>query len=508
MTEVYKKLEKIVSKDYISNDIYVRHAYSRNVDIALQGVPDIVIRPKDAKEISEILKVANEENIPLIPRGGGDCEFGGSKPVNDEGIVLDLKRMDNILNLDQENLIVTVESGISWGKLNEYLCHYGLYTGCMGPGSGMTASIGGGISHQSVGGGGCAKYGSCTNQLVSLEVVLPTGDIIETGSQANKFSKFPFNRFGNGPDLSGLFCGDNGIFGIKTKISLKVFPKPEYADYKTFLLPRKSAESAAQIMMEIRRKGIDVYDIMFITDVVVELGSKQGFFPLWEHIKKKKGMLFYTIEANSEAELKENVKVLDDIILSKKSEYLGPEISDGNIAKWHYTEQGHWQFYHNLWGMFPSMQPLSAECFCPIHMFPQVVRDVDQWDIEHNEDMQKIFNITKIRPISGSGPIPLVDGNNVEVTAGFLSFWKYYEGELYEIIQETNLKLWKSLLKLLIKYGLQYYMMGEFMSRLMVEIGAYSEEYYNFMKSIKQILDPKMILSRGKYNFWGDGKVE
>jgi len=502
MTEVYKKLEKIVSKDYISNDIYVRHAYSRNVDIALQGVPDIVIRPKDAKEISEILKVANEENIPLIPRGGGDCEFGGSKPVNDEGIVLDLKRMDNILNLDQENLIVTVESGISWGKLNEYLCHYGLYTGCMGPGSGMTASIGGGISHQSVGGGGCAKYGSCTNQLVSLEVVLPTGDIIETGSQANKFSKFPFNRFGNGPDLSGLFCGDNGIFGIKTKISLKVFPKPEYADYKTFLLPRKSAESAAQIMMEIRRKGIDVYDIMFITDVVVELGSKQGFFPLWEHIKKKKGMLFYTIEANSEAELKENVKVLDDIILSKKSEYLGPEISDGNIAKWHYTEQGHWQFYHNLWGMFPSMQPLSAECFCPIHMFPQVVKDVDQWDIEHNEDLQKIFNITKIRPISGSGPIPLVDGNNVEVTAGFLSFWKYYEGELYEIIQETNIKLWKSLIKLLVKYGLQYYMMGDFMSRLMVEIGAYSEEYYNFMKSIKQILDPKMILSRGKYNFW------
>jgi len=502
MSDIFNKLEKIVSDQYISKDIYVRHAYSRNVDIVLQGVPDIVIRPKDAKEISEILKVANEENIPVIPRGGGDCEFGGSKPIKDEGIVLDLKRMDNILNLDQENLIVTVEAGISWGKLNEYLGNQGLYTGCMGPGSGMTASIGGGISHQSVGGGGCAKYGSCTNQLVSLEVVLPTGEIIETGSQANKFSKFPFNRFGNGPDLSGLFCGDNGIFGIKTKISLKVFPKPEFAEYKTFLMPRKSAETAAQIMMEIRRKGIDVYDTIYIPDVVIELGSKRGFFPLWEHIKKKKGMLFYTIEANSELELKENVKILDDIILNKKSEYLGPEISDGNIAKWHYTEQGYWQFYHNLWGMFPSMQPLSAECFCPIHMFPQVVKDVDQWDIEHNEDLQKIFNITKIRPISGSGPIPLVDGNNVEVTAGFLSFWKYYEGELYEIIQETNIKLWKSLIKLLVKYGLQYYMMGDFMSRLMVEIGAYSEEYYNFMKSIKQILDPKMILSRGKYNFW------
>lgn len=504
MSDVYKKLEKIVSEKYISNDIYVRHAYSRNVDIALQGVPDIVIRPKDAKEISEILKIANEENIPIIPRGGGDCEFGGSKPINDEGIVLDLKRMNNIVDLDEDNLIITVETGISWGKLNEYLCHYGLYTGCMGPGSGMTASIGGGISHHSVGGGGCAKYGACTNQLISLEVVLPTGEIIETGSQANKYSKIPFNRFGNGPDLNGLFCGDNGIFGVKTKASLKIFPKPEFADYKTFLMPRKSAKAAAQIMMEIRRKGIDVYDIIFIPDVVVAVGSEQGFFPLWEHIKKKRGMLFYTIEANSEAELKENVKELDDIIMSKKSEYLGSEISDGNIAKWFYTEQGHWQFYHNLWGMLPSMQPLSAECFCPINKFPEVLQDVDQWDIEHEEDMRKIFNITKIRPISGSGPVPLVDGNNVEVTAGFVSFWRYFDGQIHDVIRETNLKLWKSLLKRLIKHGLQYYMMGEFMSRLMVEIGGYSEEYYNLMKSIKKTLDPNMILSRGKFNFWGE----
>jgi len=86
--------------------------------------------------------------------------------------------MNNILNLDEDNLVVTVEAGISRGKLNEYLCHYGLYTGCMGPGSGMTASVAGGLSHHSAGGGGSAKYGSCTNHLVSLEVVLPTGDLI------------------------------------------------------------------------------------------------------------------------------------------------------------------------------------------------------------------------------------------------------------------------------------------------------------------------------------------
>ena len=276
MSKLYQKLERIVSEKRISNNLYIRHAYSRNVSSNLQGVPDLVIRPKSTEEISEILKIANEENIPVIPRGGGDCEFGGSKPIGDTGIVLDTKSMNKILNLDEENLIVTVEAGISWGKLNEYLSHYGLYTGCLGPGSGMVSSIGGGISHHSVGGGGCAKYGACTNQLLSLEVVLPTGEIINTGSQANRYSKIPFNRFGNGPDLTGLFCGDNGIYAVKTTVSLQVFPKPEFASYKTFLMPRKSLEISAQIMSEIRQKGIDVYDTMYFMDLVVSLGSSMA----------------------------------------------------------------------------------------------------------------------------------------------------------------------------------------------------------------------------------------
>jgi glycolate oxidase len=507
MTEIYQKLENIVKKEFISNSLIVRHAYSRVVDPVLQGIPDIVIRPKDAKEISEILKVANEKNIPVVPRGGGDDEFGGSKPIGDGGIVLDMKRMNNVLNLDEDNLIVTVEAGISWGKLDEYLCHYGLYTGCMGPGSGMTASIGGGISHQSVGGGGCAKYGACTNQLVSLEVVLPNGDIIETGSRANKFSKIPFNRFGNGPDLAGLFCGDNGIMGVKTKISLQVFPRPPFAAYKTFLLPRKDRQVSSQIMLDVRRKGIDVYDLMYIMDLIVRIGCDQGMFPMWEQLKKKRAIMFYTVEANSEVELQEKVKQLDKIIMDdNKCEPLGPEISDGNIAKWHYAEQGHWQFYHNLWGMVPALEPLSCECFVPVNMYPQILNDIEQWDMEHSKDMDVFTKVTGMRPISGSGPIFLIDGNNVELTCGFTSFPSYYNGKIQEGWDEINLKLWKSLMEMLTtKWGVQWYMMGEMASRLMAQLEAYLPDYYKTLKAIKKVLDPKNILSRGKFEFWGDG---
>jgi FAD/FMN-containing dehydrogenase len=505
MSELYQKLENIVSNQFISNNEYIRHAYSRNVDPLLHGVPDIVIRPKDAKEISEILKVANQEKIPVYPRGGGDCEFGGSKPIGNNGILLDMKRMNEIINLDRDNLIVTVEAGTSWGKLNEYLSDFDLYTGCMGPGSGMTASIGGGISHHSVGGGGCAKYGACTNQLVSLEVVLPTGEIIETGSQANKFSEYPFNRFGNGPDLAGLFCGDNGIMGVKTKISLQVFPRPTFANYKTFLLERKSAEISSEIFSEIRKRGIEVYDAMYIMDLIVNVGCQQGLFPMWDNLKRKKGIFFYTIEANSEEELEAKSNQLDEIIINKKKvQELGSEISEGNIAKWHYVELGHWQMYHNLWGMFPALEPLTAECFTPISTYPGILADLDQWDIEHNDDIQKITEITGQRPITGSGPILLIDGCNVELTCGFTSFSAYHKGKYHELIDEINEKLWKSVLERVTRHGVQWYMMGDMMSRMMVEIGAYPEAFYNLMKSIKKTLDPNLILSRAKFKFGND----
>jgi len=502
MSDLLLKLKKVIPQEYLSNEINIRHSYSRVVDSILIGVPDVVIRPKNSKEISEILKIANEENTPVYPRGGGCCEFGGSKPIGDGGILLDLKRMDNVLNLDQENLIVTVEAGISWGKLNDYLSNYGLYTGCLGPGSGLTASVGGGISHHSVGGGGCAKYGACTNQLVGLEVVLPTGEIIETGSKANKYSTYHFNRFGNGPDLSGLFCGDNGILGVKTKVSLQVFPKPEFANYKTFILPRKSLDTSVTIFQEMRKKGIDVYDSMFFMDLLVKVGIQHGLFPLWEDLKRKRGIMFYTIEANSEIELEEKEKQLDKIFIENKCESLGPEISDGNIGKWHYEDQGHWLIAHNLWGLVPGFIPLDAECHVPITEYVEILKDLEIWDLEHSEEMNKILEITGVRPISGSGPIILIGDNNVELTTGFTSFEEYHGGKVYDEIREINIHLWKSMLERITKHGVSWYMMGDILSRLLIDIEAFDSSYLKFLTKIKNNLDPQHILSRGKFNYY------
>ncbi|MHA1188003.1 MAG: hypothetical protein ACTSSK_14220, partial [Candidatus Heimdallarchaeota archaeon] len=94
--------------------------------------------------------------------------------------------------------------------------------------------------------------------------------------------------------------------------------------------------------------------------------------------------------------------------------------------------------------------------------------------------------------------------HNVELTTGFTSFESYIDGKNYEFLKDLNIKLWKSLLERITKHGVTWYMLGDILSRLLVEIGAFQPEYLQFLKSLKQTLDPRFILSRGKFNFWGE----
>jgi hypothetical protein len=163
--------------------------------------------------------------------------------------------------------------------------------------------------------------------------------------------------------------------------------------------------------MEIRRKGIDVFDTIYMPQVIIATSAPLGTFPMWDNLKKKRGILFYTIEANSEIELQEKVKQLDEIFLNNKTEELGPELSDGNFAKWQYENP--WHLYHNLWGLVPASEPFTAECFTPINTLSELFIDTQAWENEHQEDMNQISEITgNLTILSGSGPIAMIDGNN------------------------------------------------------------------------------------------------
>ncbi len=213
--ELFEKLKAVVGEENASMDESVCRVYSYDVS-PYKGRAEIVVRPSNASEISEIVKLANEYKIPVIPRGAGSGATGGAVPISG-GIVVELTRMNRILEIDTRNLQVVVEPGVVHANLNKELAKYGFFFP-VDPGSSEMATIGGLISN---GGSGMrsVKYGVTRDYVMELEVVLPTGELVTMGSKAPKSA--------SGYDLVRLFVGSEGTLGIVTKARLKILPLPK-----------------------------------------------------------------------------------------------------------------------------------------------------------------------------------------------------------------------------------------------------------------------------------------
>jgi glycolate oxidase subunit GlcD len=210
-----EKLQSIVGRDRVTCDPGELYCYSFDASY-IRGHADYAVRPDSPEEVSGIVKLAHDHGVPITPRGSASGLTGGAVPVRG-GIVMDMTRMNRILELDVENLQVVVEPGLVHKSLNDELAKHGLFFP-PDPGSSDMCSIGGLISN---GGSGMhsLKYGTVRDYVMSLEVVMPNGDIINTGCRAPKMSA--------GYDLTRLLVGSEGTLGIITKARLKIRPLPE-----------------------------------------------------------------------------------------------------------------------------------------------------------------------------------------------------------------------------------------------------------------------------------------
>nr|MDO8112226.1 FAD-binding oxidoreductase [Candidatus Sigynarchaeota archaeon] len=492
--DIFKEIEGIVGSRYVTDSKPTCYSYSMNCDAVLQGIPDVVVRPSTPEEISGIMKVANSAGLKIIPRGGGADLTGGAKPIGDGGVVLDLTRMNKILDIDEKNRIVTVEVGISWSELCEKLHRIGAgyNTGSTGPASGFSATIGGGLSNNSVGGGGAAMYGNVTEQCVGLEVVLPTGDIIFTGAKANSFCDKPFTRFGLGPDYSGLFLGDVGIHGIKTKASLKMYPLPEHAAYSTFETKgdKDLSESAraASVMAKWQHEQLPLHDFYYYTEEYTRLLTTFQVKKNLAAASVNGSVLFYTAVANSQKELDNSVERIEKIASNEGLRKLGDTVEEGNLGKWFYEEDGRWQWANIYWGLYgPEGTSLGTCLKCPTYQVPDYVRLYDRWSTR---------NARKLADIGGGGANFIAFGVHpcyVDVTGGI----SIHAEKKHRKLQR---ELWEDLIVSQIKeLGGIHYWMGEIIGQSLVDSGALTPEYYNFMISIKKALDPNKVLSPGKF---------
>jgi len=240
---IYDALVDIVGADRVSNDPAELFIYSRDSGAQPAGRADYVVLPKTAEEISRILRLANREKVPVTPVGAGLTLSGIVVPERG-GIVLDMKRMDRILEVDEINRYVVIEAGVSQGALQAYLKKHHPRFQHSTPEAPPTATV---TANALIHGHGhiSPRYGINSDMIAGMEVVLPTGEITRIGAcalQGKWFSRGPL------PDLAGLFVGWYGTTGIVTRISLKLFPKPGFRQVIVFqtddidLLPEAIAE--------------------------------------------------------------------------------------------------------------------------------------------------------------------------------------------------------------------------------------------------------------------------
>jgi FAD/FMN-containing dehydrogenase len=252
-TSFIQALVDIVGEEFVSirNDVLL--TYSASASTGYERVmPGAVVRPASAEEISRILKVANKYNIPVTPRSGGTSLQGEVIPKAG-GLVIDVLRLDNI-QLFKDLRSVRVGAGVTFGILDKFLNQHKLWVPVY-PDSSLGCTVAGNVSVNGAGPGSGVQ--GCMGELVlGLEVVLPNGEIIQTGTEANPYAPGPFLRYAFGPDLTGLFIGALGAFGIVTAVSMKIFRRMEYYHYETYGFD--TADGAERFLSELRHNDVSV----------------------------------------------------------------------------------------------------------------------------------------------------------------------------------------------------------------------------------------------------------
>lgn len=349
---IYSKLVKIVGEDRIKKDEFHRILYGHDLaplpkmmGLMFKNTPDIVIKPRNAKDISKIMKVAVKYNVPVVPRGAGTWGLGGAVPT-DGGILLDMGSLNKILNIDKENLNVTVEPGVKWQDLYERLLRKGLFVGAY-PSSAPGASVGGWVNTGGIG-IGSYKYGGVDRQIRSMEVVLPSGRIIKTG-----FDNVMSNS--SGYNIGSIFIGSEGTLGVITKLTLQLHPAPEIIRPLSYTF--STLTNALKSIYILTRTNVMPLHIGFFDDKHLKFLSKLG-----KDVPKAGGMVNIALEG-TKSMVDYEEKVIDAIMKKHKGKKTSKKTAE------HEWEERYYELRTKRLG--PTA--LVGEAFVPVSKLEEAV---------------------------------------------------------------------------------------------------------------------------------------
>ncbi len=290
---IIESLQSVLATDQISTNLTVRELRSKDESYHKPHLPDVVVFPANTKDVSNILKVAVEHKTPIVPFGLGSSLEGQVIPLHG-GISIDFSLMNKILEINEKDMLVVVQPGVTRSQLNNELKKYGLFF-TVDPGADATL---GGMAATNASGTTSVKYGVMRDQVRDMEVVLPNSTVIHTGSKAAKSS--------SGYHLNGLFTGSEGTLGCITELTLKVHGIPEHvvAARASFTTIKDAIESVVSIL----HAGIPIARV----ELVDEASMRQVNIHQ-ETTYEEKPTLFLEFHGN-EAGLQQDVEFLTDIV--------------------------------------------------------------------------------------------------------------------------------------------------------------------------------------------------
>ncbi|MEZ0228712.1 MAG: FAD-binding oxidoreductase [Planctomycetota bacterium] len=236
--ELVNALRAALGAEHVVTDRDKLEPLGRDETEDLHGWPDVAVFPSTTDEVATVLRLANEANVPIVPRAAGSGLSGGAVPVHG-GIVLSVKRLDRILEIDEENLIATVEPGVITEVLQNQVEAKGLFYP-PDPASKSWCNLGGNVA-ENAGGPRCVKYGVTRDYVLGLEVVLASGEVVKTGGKLRKDV--------TGYDLTRLLVGSEGTLAVITKIILELVPYP--TERRTLMAPFSSVAKAAAAVAKV-----------------------------------------------------------------------------------------------------------------------------------------------------------------------------------------------------------------------------------------------------------------
>lgn len=347
------------ARNVIYNDAEKLEPYSHDevLEKEYHATPEIVVKPRDAKQISQILQLANREHIAVTPRGAGSGLSGGAVPIQG-GIVLSLEKMNRILEIDTANMVAVVEPGVITNDLNEQLKEHNLFFAGY-PMSVESCFIGGNVA-ENAGGGRAVKYGVTGRYVIGLEVVTPEGEIIHLGGKIVK------NVVGY--DLIKLMVGSEGTLGIFTKIFLKLLPLPSQ---KVVLLALfDTLDSAIQLVPRIITQGkIIPTAVEFMDSDSAELACT--FLNEQLYSGTVGALLLIEIDGSDSDQLINEYETIGD--LCQENGAIEVYVADNYT-----TQQRVWNVRRNIPESIQAYSSMksSEDLVVPIARIPQLVREV------------------------------------------------------------------------------------------------------------------------------------